>query len=58
MQCSHAKGHDYDPEDTVRFYGFRLHEIGLVRSHPKRPIAQGTDPPFLKELRKACVLTG
>jgi hypothetical protein len=24
---------DYDREDTVRFSGPRLHEIGMVRSH-------------------------
>ncbi len=31
----YAKWRDYDPEDTVRFYGLRLYELGMVRSHPK-----------------------
>jgi NitT/TauT family transport system substrate-binding protein len=42
----------YDVEDTVRFYALRLHEAGMVRSGPKRLIAQGTDWRFLNELRK------
>jgi NitT/TauT family transport system substrate-binding protein len=43
---------EYDPEDTVRFYGLRLHEIGLIKSNPKTLIAQGTDWRFLRELKK------
>jgi NitT/TauT family transport system substrate-binding protein len=42
----------YDVEDTVRFYALRLHEAGMVRSGPKRLIAQGTDWRFLNELKK------
>jgi NitT/TauT family transport system substrate-binding protein len=43
---------DYDPEDTVRFYSLRLHEIGMIKASPKTIIAQGTDWRFLKELKK------
>jgi NitT/TauT family transport system substrate-binding protein len=32
-----------DPEDTVRFYALRLHEVGMVKSSPQKLIAQGTD---------------
>jgi hypothetical protein len=32
-----------DPEDTLRFYALRLHESGLIKSSPKKLIAQGTD---------------
>jgi NitT/TauT family transport system substrate-binding protein len=42
----------YDPEDTVRFYGLRLHEAGMIKSSPKKLIAQGTDWRFINELRK------
>jgi NitT/TauT family transport system substrate-binding protein len=27
---------DYDPEDTVRFYALRLHEVGMIQSIPRR----------------------
>jgi len=43
---------DYDPEDTVRFFSLRLHEIGVIKSSPQKIIAQGTDWRFLKELKK------
>src|SRR5262249_37668155 len=41
-----------DPEDTVRFYALRLHEIGLIKITPQKLIAQGTDWRFRKELKK------
>jgi NitT/TauT family transport system substrate-binding protein len=34
---------EYDPEDTVRFYALRLHEVGMIKSSPQKIIAQGTD---------------
>jgi NitT/TauT family transport system substrate-binding protein len=43
---------DYDPEDTLRFYGLRLHEAGLVQTSPQRIIAENTDWRFLNELKR------
>jgi NitT/TauT family transport system substrate-binding protein len=43
---------EYDPEDTIRFYALRLHEIGMIKSSPQKIIAQGTDWRFLRELKK------
>ncbi len=43
---------DYDPEDTLRFYALRLHEVGMIKSTPQKLIAQGTDWRFLNELKK------
>jgi NitT/TauT family transport system substrate-binding protein len=34
---------EYDPEDTVRFFALRLHEMGMSKSSPQKLIAQGTD---------------
>lgn len=42
---------EYDPEDTMRYYALRLHEVGLVKSTPKKIIAEGTDWRFLNELK-------
>ena len=39
-------------EDSIRFYALRLHEAGMVRSSPKKLIADGTDWRFLNELKK------
>jgi NitT/TauT family transport system substrate-binding protein len=43
---------EYNPEETVRFYALRLHEVGMLKSSPKKIIAQGTDWRFFNELRK------
>ncbi len=43
---------DYNPEDTVRFYGLRLQEVGMIKTTPQKLIAQGTDWRFLNELKK------
>ena len=43
---------DADPEDTIRFHALRLHEVGMIKSDPKKLIAQGTDWRFLNELKK------
>jgi NitT/TauT family transport system substrate-binding protein len=41
-----------DPEDTVRFYALRLHEVGMIKSSPQKLIAQCTDWRFLNELKR------
>jgi hypothetical protein len=41
-----------DPEDTLRFYALRLHEIGMIKSTPQEIIAGGTDRRFLDELKR------
>ncbi len=43
---------DYDPEDTLLFYGLRLHEAGLIQSSPQKLIAEHTDWRFLNELKR------
>ena len=44
--------HSYNPEDTVRFYALRLHEVGMIKSSPQKIIAQGTDWRFFNALKK------
>jgi NitT/TauT family transport system substrate-binding protein len=46
------KWREFDPEDTVRFYSLRLHEVGMIKSSPQKVIAQGTDWRFLRELKR------
>jgi NitT/TauT family transport system substrate-binding protein len=41
-----------NPEDTLRFYALRLHEVGMLKANPEKLIAQGTDWRFLNELKK------
>lgn len=46
------KWRDYDPEDTLRYYALRLHELGFIKSTPQKIIADGTDWRFLDELKR------
>jgi NitT/TauT family transport system substrate-binding protein len=43
--------HD-NPEDTLRFYGLRLREVGMLKSAPEKLIERGTDWRFLNELKR------
>jgi NitT/TauT family transport system substrate-binding protein len=46
------KWREYDPEDTVRYYALRLHDLGFVKSTPQNIIAEGTDWRFLDQLKR------
>jgi NitT/TauT family transport system substrate-binding protein len=46
------KWREYDPEDTIRFYALRLHEVGFIKSSPQKIIADSTDWRFLNELKR------
>jgi NitT/TauT family transport system substrate-binding protein len=48
----YGKWREYNPEDSVRFFGLRLHEVGMVKSTPQNLITQGTDWRFLNELKR------
>jgi NitT/TauT family transport system substrate-binding protein len=43
---------DYDAEDTMRFYGLRVHEAGMIKSSPNKLIADHTDWRFFNELKR------
>jgi NitT/TauT family transport system substrate-binding protein len=42
----------FDPEDTMRFFALRLHEVGMIDTHPNRLIERGTDWRFYEELKR------
>ena len=44
--------HDYESEDTLRFYALRLHEAGMLENSPNALIADGTDWRFVNELKR------
>jgi NitT/TauT family transport system substrate-binding protein len=52
QEIPYNRWREYDPEDTVRFYALRLHEIGMIKSTPQKLIAQGTDWRFFQELKR------
>jgi NitT/TauT family transport system substrate-binding protein len=52
MQMAYQQWRDFDPEDTIRFYALRLHEVGMVKTSPNKLIAQAGDWRFLSEIKK------
>ena len=42
----------YDPQDTLRFYCLRLHEVGMIKASPQKIIAQSADWSYLNELKR------
>jgi NitT/TauT family transport system substrate-binding protein len=43
---------EFDPEDTIRFYALRLHEVGMIKSSPNKILVEGTDWRFLNDLKR------
>jgi len=41
-----------NPEDTLRFYALRLHEVGMLRNKPEKLIQAGVDWRYLNELKR------
>jgi NitT/TauT family transport system substrate-binding protein len=52
QSLSYDRWRTHDPEDSLRFYGVRLHEVGMIKSNPQKLIAQGSDWQFLNQLKK------
>ena len=48
----YSRWRDADPEDSLRFYALRLHEVGMIKTTPQKLIAQNTDWRFLNALKK------
>jgi len=51
-ELPYARWHDYNSEDTVRFYALRLREAGMIKSSPNKILADGTDWRFWNELKR------
>jgi NitT/TauT family transport system substrate-binding protein len=51
-EIPYAQWSEFSPEDTLRFFALRQHELGMIKSNPKQLIAEGTDWRFLNELKR------
>jgi NitT/TauT family transport system substrate-binding protein len=51
-EVPYDKWREYDPEDTIRYYALRLHEVGFIKATPQKIIADGIDWRFLNELKR------
>ena len=52
QEVQYDKWREYDPEDTLRYYALRLHEVGFIKSSPQKIIADGADWQFLNEIKR------
>jgi NitT/TauT family transport system substrate-binding protein len=43
---------EYDPEDTLRFYALKLHEVGMIKITPDMVIEQATDWRIFNRLKE------
>jgi len=51
-EVRYGRWREYNPEETMRFYSLRLHEVGFIKTSPQKIIAQSTDWRFITELKK------
>jgi NitT/TauT family transport system substrate-binding protein len=51
-ELPYGRWREFDPEDTIRFYALRFHEVGAITSTPNQLIAEGTDWRFLNQLKQ------
>ena len=51
-EIPYAQWREFDPEDSLRFFALRLHEVGMIKSSPNALLAEGTDWRFLNELKR------
>jgi NitT/TauT family transport system substrate-binding protein len=51
-ELPYASWREFDPEDSLRFFALRLHEVGMIKSSPNQLIAESTDWRFLNELKR------
>jgi NitT/TauT family transport system substrate-binding protein len=51
-ELPYASWREFDPEDSLRFFALRLHEVGMIKSSPNALLAEGTDWRFLNELKR------
>jgi NitT/TauT family transport system substrate-binding protein len=52
QEIPYNKWCEFDPEETVRFYASRMHEVGMIKASPQQIIAEGTDWRFFSALQK------
>jgi NitT/TauT family transport system substrate-binding protein len=52
MDIPYARWREFDPEDSLRFFALRLHEVGMITTSPNKIIADGTDWRFFNELKR------
>lgn len=56
-EIPYERWREYDPEETIRFYALRLHDVGMIKTPPDEFIQKHTDWSFLNALKKELAMT-
>jgi NitT/TauT family transport system substrate-binding protein len=51
-ELPYGRWREFDPNDSLRFFALRMHDVGAIKSTPQQIIDRGTDWRFLNELRR------
>ena len=51
-EVSYHAWRTFDPDNTLRFYALRMHEVGMIKTAPQKLLAQGTNWRYLNELKR------
>ncbi len=52
QDLNYDRWHEYNSEDSLRFYALRLHEVGMIGSNPNQILAEGADWRFVNQLKR------
>ena len=52
QEIPYGQWRDYDPEDSLRFYALRMHELGFIKNSPQKIIDNNTDWRFFNQLKR------
>jgi NitT/TauT family transport system substrate-binding protein len=52
QEIPYDRWHEFDPEDSMRFYALRLHEVGMISATPNTLLANGADWRFVDQLKR------
>jgi NitT/TauT family transport system substrate-binding protein len=52
QEIPYDRWHEFDPEDSMRFYALRLHEVGMISATPNTLLANGSDWRFVDQLKR------
>ena len=51
-EIPYGQWREYDPEDTLRYYALRMHELGIIKQSPDALVANMVDWRFLNEIKR------
>ena len=51
-EVPYARWREFDPEDSIRFYSLKLHELGMIKASPNTIVEKNADWRSLNEVKR------